>query len=121
MMYMMHIASFLGLIVVAAGFVAFHFACEEKSKPLKIAGWILTVGGVLGLLCMIYYSLLYWRQGYFTMPMSMHQMSMAMPMQGGMMQGGSMMGGKMPMQMPMQQPAASGANPSDHEEHHPAQ
>lgn len=81
MMYLVHIAAYLGLIVTAAGFVGFHFAAKEKCSYLRTAAWILLIGGVLGLLCIFYYSFAYWQQGYFMTPMPMHQMSSMMPMQ----------------------------------------
>jgi len=70
-MYLAHIATFLGLAVLASGFVAFHFARRSQSQPLRIAGLILVIGGVLGLVCILYYSLKYWRAGYFETPAAM--------------------------------------------------
>lgn len=72
MMYLAHIAAFLGLIVIAGGFIGLHFSRRENSTPLNIAAWILLIGGALGLGCMVYYSASYWQQGYFTTPMPMH-------------------------------------------------
>lgn len=73
-MYFAHIATFMGLAVTAGGFVAFHFARKEQSLPLRIAGLILVMGGILGLSCILYYSLKYWRAGDFETPaaMTMH-------------------------------------------------
>lgn len=70
-MYFAHFVTFLGLIVVAAGFVAFHFARKEQSLHLRVAGWVLVIGGALGLGCILYYSLKYWQQGDFARPAAM--------------------------------------------------
>ena len=110
MMYVAHIAWSLGLILVAAGFAALHFAVRESSAHLKTAGWLLVIGGALGLVCNGYYSLKYLQQGAFETPIAMHQANM-MPMQGGMMQGGMMQNGAMPQGM-----TPGNATP----DHHPA-
>src|SRR5688572_27846111 len=88
MMYVMHIASFYGLSLVAAGFVAFYFARRQQSSHLKAAAWILVIGGALGLSCILYYSLKYWQQGYFERPaaMALHRMMMHERMGNGMQQ-----------------------------------
>jgi hypothetical protein len=95
MMYIAHIAWSFGLILVASGFIALHFAGREKSGQLKIAGWLLVVGGTLGLICNAYYSLKYLQQGAFERPMMMRPMSGG-PMRGGMMQNGMPSGSMMP-------------------------
>ena len=80
-MYVVHIAAFLGILVIAGGFVVLHFAKQENSTPLNAAALILLIGGALGLGCIVYYSASYWQQGYFTTPMPMHNnMPMKMPM-----------------------------------------
>jgi hypothetical protein len=85
MMYIAHLAWAVDLIVVAAGFVALHFATKQKSSHLKTAAWILTVGGAISLGCSLYYSFTYWQQGAFETPTLMHNMNV-MPMHNGPMQ-----------------------------------
>lgn len=81
------IAFMLEVMALAAGLVVLYFAQERASGLLKAAGYILAVGGALGILCSGFYWVKYWSQGAF---MSAHPMSM----QGG----GPMMGhGGMPM------------------------
>ena len=81
MMYLAHLAAFGGYVVLAAGFVAFHFAQRTQSLHLRIAGWVLVIGAVFGLSCLLYYSLKYWRDGYFERPAAM-----MMPHRAGMME-----------------------------------
>lgn len=69
MMYLVHIAAFLGLSIIAAGIASLHFAARERSGPLRGTAWVLLVGGTLGLGCIVYYSLKYWQDGYFETPM----------------------------------------------------
>jgi hypothetical protein len=71
MMFMMHIALLYGLMVLAGGFITFHFARRFPSTPLKIAAWILVIGGAGNLLCTGYSGMRYWQQGYFDRPMMM--------------------------------------------------
>ncbi len=81
MMYLVHIAAYLGLLVTASGFVGMHFAVREKSAYLRIAALILVIGGILGLLCILYYSFTYWQQGFFATPAPIHSMGRVPPMQ----------------------------------------
>ena len=89
MMYLMHIAIFLGLIVTAAGIVGLRFAAKERSGHFRLASWILIIGGILSLACMTYYNFKYWQAGYFETPFPMmsHMMgnpNAMMPMHGEM-------------------------------------
>lgn len=70
-MYLAHIATFLGLAVLAGGFIALHFARRSPSPQLRTAGLILVIGGILGLSCILYYSLKYLHAGYFESPSAM--------------------------------------------------
>jgi hypothetical protein len=79
MMFLSHIALAHQIVMIAAGFIAFHFAYKQKSTHLRIAGWILVIGGVLGLACISYYNVKYWHQGAFDRPEIAHQMNV-MPM-----------------------------------------
>jgi len=69
--YLAHIATFLGLAVLAGGFIGLHFAHRSQSSQLRVAGFILVIGGILGLSCILYYSLKYWRAGSFEFPAAM--------------------------------------------------
>ncbi|MCF6220672.1 MAG: hypothetical protein L3J65_06130 [Robiginitomaculum sp.] len=55
------------LAVIAGGLFAFYKAKKEDNKLLKWAGWILTIGGIFGVLCTSYFSLKYMGQGAFDM------------------------------------------------------
>lgn len=63
-MFIMHIAMLYGIMVLAGGFVAFHFVQRFPSAPLKVAAWILVIGGALNLLCSSYYAMRYVQNGY---------------------------------------------------------
>lgn len=71
MMYLMHIAVFVGLLVIAAGIVGLRFAVKERSGHFRLASWILIIGGVGSIGCMGYYGLKYWQAGYFETPFPM--------------------------------------------------
>ncbi len=67
LMFMAALVFQVELAVIAGGLFALYKAKKEDSKYLNWAGWILTIGGVLGLLCTTYFSLLYMGQGGFDM------------------------------------------------------
>lgn len=77
MMFMMHIVAIHAVMVLAGGFIAFHFAGKYPSTSLKAAAWILVIGGALTLLCNGYYGMRYMREGYFDRPLPFE-----MPMHG---------------------------------------
>ena len=66
MLYLVPIAMYLGAMVTAAGFIIMHYAVRRSSALLRIASFILIIGGILGLFCMASYSYVYWQEGYFT-------------------------------------------------------
>lgn len=65
MMYLAALAYSLYLIVIAGGCVALYFASWRNSWHIRIAAWVLIIGGTLGLACNFYYDWVYWRQGAF--------------------------------------------------------
>ncbi|MCF6274818.1 MAG: hypothetical protein L3J05_03550 [Robiginitomaculum sp.] len=67
LMFMAALVFQVELAVIASGLFAFYKAKKEDSKALKWAGWILTIGGVSGVLCTSYFSLRYMSQGAFDM------------------------------------------------------
>ncbi len=67
LMFMAALVFQVELAVIAGGLFALYKATKEDSKHLKWAGWILTIGGVLGVLCTTYFSLIYMGQGGFDM------------------------------------------------------
>lgn len=72
MMFVLHIAAFMGLLVTAGGFAVWHLANRERSASLRIAACLLIIGGTLGLACILSYGYIYWMQGGFSalmMPM----------------------------------------------------
>ncbi len=102
MMFLLHIAAFLGAAVLAGGFVGLHFAAKTNSAHIRNAAWLLLVVGILGLGCIMFYSFSYWQQGAFTTATPMRNMPMNnMPMN-------NMPMNNMPMnQMPAATPAAT--------------
>lgn len=68
MMFLMHIAGLMALITLAGGLVALHVARKQTGACLKIAGWVLIVGGALNFACNGYYGVKYWRAGCFDTP-----------------------------------------------------
>lgn len=67
-MFQMHIAYSLELLVLGAGLVLIYFGVKQSSQILKVGGYILTIVTALNMLCTLYYSVLYWNQGYFQTP-----------------------------------------------------
>ena len=67
LMFMAALVFQVELAVIAGGLFALYKAKKEDSKTLKWAGWILAIGGVLGVLCTTYFSLIYMSQGGFDM------------------------------------------------------
>tara|TARA_R110000868_G_scaffold411035_1_gene701454 strand:- start:28416 stop:28652 length:237 start_codon:yes stop_codon:yes gene_type:complete len=69
------IAFILELGVIGAGLVTLYYAMKEKSKLLKLAGYIMAVGGLLTALCTGYFSTKYWLDGAYdsATPMKHHR------------------------------------------------
>lgn len=72
-MFLMHIAMFFGFLVTAGGFVLWHWSVRERSASLRLGAWVLLLGGIFGLVCIIAYGYIYWSQGTFSTLM-MHDM-----------------------------------------------
>lgn len=67
-MFQLHIAYSLALLVLAAGLVLIYFGMKQTSRLLKISGILLTVLTVGNIVCMTYYGVRYWKDGYFRSP-----------------------------------------------------
>lgn len=82
----MFFITLLSVVVVAGGFVVLHFARTHRTTELKVAGWVLVIGGLTNVFAL-----------YYMTPRFM----MAMPPVGnGFSVGGQMrMGGEMPDMM----------------------
>lgn len=65
LMFVAEIAFLLELIVIAAGLVLLNKAKKESAGSLKLASWILILGGVGTVICTWYYSFKYGAQGAF--------------------------------------------------------
>lgn len=59
------IASILEIALFASGMVVLHFGNAHKAILLKVAGWIMMIGGVVGILCTSHFWLKYYYQGDF--------------------------------------------------------
>lgn len=98
MMFTFHAAFFLGLLALSAGLSFYIWTLRKPGAGTalaKVFGLIIIIASVSGILCLSYYAISYWHQGYFKTPMGMPMMqdkSMSgMDMQ--MMQSNSMGGG----------------------------
>ncbi len=119
-MFQMHIAYSLELLVLGAGLALIYFGLKQTNQMLKVGGYILTIVTVLNMLCTLYYSVLYWNQGYFQTPNG-KQCAMMNKMDGGTMNGDMMKMMKgMQGQGNMANPNVPSENPSDqdHSAHH---
>lgn len=53
------------LIVIALGLVLYHKARQKDAPPLKLASYILIIGGIIALACTVYFSFAYFISGDF--------------------------------------------------------
>jgi len=53
------------LIVIALGLIVYYKAGEKNAPPLKLAAYVLIIGGVLAISCTSYFSFKYFNQGEF--------------------------------------------------------
>jgi len=65
LMFVAEIAFLLELAVIAAGLYLLAKARKDSSNLVKLAGWILIVGGIGTALCTWYFSAKYAGQGAF--------------------------------------------------------
>lgn len=63
-MFLAHIAQMLELFALATGLVLIRLSKENKGVS-SLAGWILVVFGILGLICTGYYMIQYFYLGDF--------------------------------------------------------
>lgn len=95
MMFLAHIAYSTALVTAVLGFALLAWSRKEAQagSVLKAGGIIILTLSVLNLLCIGYYMIRYWEEGYFKAPAILspiHQGGMGM-----MPMGGSGMGGMM--------------------------
>lgn len=70
---MLYLTAIHSLMILAGGFIALHFVERYPSLPLKIAAWILILGGGFVLLGAIYLGSYHWREGIYD---RMHHLEM---------------------------------------------
>lgn len=64
------IAAMLEVALIGAGLVVLYYALKEGSKLMKTAGYIMIIGGTLGLLCTGYWWFRYHENGVFYSPVN---------------------------------------------------
>jgi hypothetical protein len=52
---MLFIISLLSLLVISGGFIILHFALKHRTAELRVAGWVLVIGGVLNIAGSFYF------------------------------------------------------------------
>lgn len=91
MMFTMHVAIMLGIIGFVAGLSLYIWSIRNEGAGTGLAsffGIIVMILVVVDLICVTYYGLTYWKEGYFQNPNAIMQNK---PMMGGsMMNGGNM-------------------------------
>lgn len=73
MMFVMHLAFFVGMIALMSGLSMFIWGLrsEGSGKELaKFVGLIIVILVFIDFACVGYYALNYWREGYFASPVS---------------------------------------------------
>lgn len=50
----MYLVTLLCTVVTAAGFIVLHYALSHKTAELKVAGWVLVIGGIANAFAAIY-------------------------------------------------------------------
>lgn len=76
-MFMFHAAIYLGLLAFTAGLILYIWALRSQGAGTTLAktlGMIIAVVSLLGIVCLGYYAIAYWHQGYFQKPTGMHMM-----------------------------------------------
>lgn len=68
MMFVIHLVTIHAALILAGGFVLFHFAKKQHSRYLRVAAWILVSAAVFTLGCNSYYGYKYWKEGRFEKP-----------------------------------------------------
>ncbi len=64
------IAATLEIALIGAGLVIVYYALKEDSKLMKAAGYIMIIGGTLGLICTGYWWFKYHEAGVFNSPVN---------------------------------------------------
>lgn len=76
-MFAMHTALFIGLLALTAGISLYVWSLRNQGPGISIAkffGIIIIVLSILDILCLSYYGVRYWMEGYFEHPINMMQM-----------------------------------------------
>lgn len=113
MMFIMHSAFFLGLLALAAGVSLFIWGRRREGAGIvwaKFFGVIIIIFSILDIICLTYYGVTYWREGYFENPTPMTQNKSMM--------GGSMMNGGNSPNMMNEQMNMNQSNASAHTHKH---
>ena len=87
----------IGLIALAAGIALILWSIRNEEKRANIAricGYIIAILAIFNMLCISYYIVRYWHEGYFQTPAGISMMQNK-PMGGSMMQNKPMGGGTM--------------------------
>lgn len=80
MIFIIHIAIFLGLIALVSGVYLFTWSSKIDDKCYKVFAWciglIITIMATLGLICVGLYGAMYQRAGYFDRTVIMNSINM---------------------------------------------
>jgi lipoprotein signal peptidase len=125
MMFLAHIAFSTAVVTSVLGFALLAWSRKEgaASSLLKTGGAIVLTLALLNMLCIGYYMVRYWEEGYFKAPTVVtHSRQGGMGMMPGGSQGGMMDCPMMPQMMKEGMDKKSSEFPpgtEKHEEHHP--
>lgn len=89
MMFLLHAAFFLGLIAVTGGVSLYIWSVRTEGDGVglaKVFGVLVIIFSLLDILCLAYYGVKYWHEGYFESPVAMMQNKSMMGDGGGNMQ-----------------------------------
>ena len=50
----MYFITLLSVVVIAMGFTVLHYALTHKSAELRVAGWVLVIGGFLNIIAVFF-------------------------------------------------------------------
>ena len=76
-MFLFHIALSLALMTLIAGEYLYVWASRDKVSGTSLAkfiGLFVIIFSIANVICISYYGVKYWQEGYFQSPMAMHKM-----------------------------------------------
>lgn len=76
MMFLLHAAFFLGLIAITGGVSLYIWSVRTEGDGVglaKVFGILVIIFSLLDILCLVYYGVKYWHEGYFESPAAMMQ------------------------------------------------